>query len=323
MNDDFSTVVALSDNRRGCSSKPASRHRKMKSDAWMKTTSIIILILGLVTVTYPFVRQYISGLEQSRLTEASSHAVSNWPYPQAEVALKNAELYNKALAASDQPVMGEAVDPFKEKGSVTQTESEADARYQHLLDQGDGIMGSILIPKISVNLPIYHGTSQAALASGSGHLYGSSLPVGGESTHAVITGHRGMVDSLMFTRLDEMKIGDSFYIKSMNRTIAYRVDRIRIIEPDDTSSLRIERGVDRVTLMTCTPYGINSHRLLVSATRAEMPIPVPYPNEAKKDFKVVVFIVSCFAGVSLLATFFVLDNKKALIARHAQEFKKI
>ena len=148
-------------------------------------------------------------------------------------------------------------------------------------------MGTIRIPKISVKLPIYHGTSQSALASGAGHLYGSSLPVGGKDTHAVITGHRGLVDAMMFTRLDEMRVGDYFYIEVMGRTLGYRVDRISVIEPNDTSKLKIVPGEDRVTLMTCTPYGVNTHRLLVSAVRSPIPDVVPAEHDAAKDARTI------------------------------------
>ena len=148
-------------------------------------------------------------------------------------------------------------------------------------------MGTIHIPKISVRLPIYHGTSQSALASGAGHLYGSSLPVGGRSTHAVITGHRGLVEAMMFTRLDEMRVGDYFYIEVMGRTLGYKVDRISVIEPNDTSKLKIVPGEDRVTLMTCTPYGVNTHRLLVSAVRSAIPGVVPEERNAAKDARTI------------------------------------
>lgn len=320
---DFPRVVVPNDSKNGRSSQSRNKHGQGMSDALLKGASITILMLGIVLVAYPFVSQYISGVRQSRLTQASSDAVAQWPYPQAEVALREAEKYNEALAVSGQLVMGETIDPFKKEQSSAQTESEEDTQYQNLLNQGDGIMGSVFIPKISVNIPIYHGTSEEALASGAGHLYGTSLPVGGTSTHAVITGHRGLVNSLMFTRLDEMNIDDSFYVDSMNRTIAYRIDRIKVIEPDDTTDLYIKDGEDRVTLMTCTPYGVNSHRLLISAKRSTMPVPVPHPEDAPKDMKVVVFTVAAFVGLSLLVTFFVLDNKKTFIARHAQDFEKI
>ena len=138
-----------------------------------------------------------------------------------------------------------------------------------------------------MKLPIYHGTSQSALASGAGHLYGSSLPVGGKDTHAVITGHRGLVDAMMFTRLDEMRVGDYFYIEVMGRTLGYKVDRISVIEPNDTSKLKIVPSEDRVTLMTCTPYGVNTHRLLVSAVRSPIPDVVPAEHDAAKDARTI------------------------------------
>ena len=154
-------------------------------------------------------------------------------------------------------------------------------------------MGTIKIPKISVNLPIYHGTSQTALASGAGHLYGSSLPVGGDGTHSVITGHRGLVNAMMFTRLDEMKTGDFFYIEVMGETLGYEVDRIIVINPDDTSQLKIVPGEDRVTLMTCTPYGVNTQRLLISGHREPIPMPAPDPSDLHDTRTIVTMVVVC------------------------------
>ena len=196
--------------------------------------------------------------------------VAGWPYPQAENELKDARAYNRDLASHGQYILGEAKDPFTQtKGSVS------DKRYLSMLNAGEGVMGSVSIPRIGVDLPIYHGTSESTLELGAGHLYGSSLPVGGKGTHAVITGHRGLVKALMFTRLDELKKGDSFYIKVMGETLGYKVDRVSVIEPSDVSRLKIVRGEDRVTLMTCTPYGVNTHRLLVSGLRAAIPAEVP------------------------------------------------
>ena len=253
----------------------------------------LLLVLAAVCVGgFPVVLQYQS---QARLAETSEQSESNvrgWPYPQAELALQAAQEYNRKLAQSGQPVMGEAVDPFTSaagRSSASGSEDSAaskDTEYQELLDTGGGVMGSIVIPKVSIDLPIYHGTSESALASGSGHLYGSSLPVGGVDTHAVLTGHRGLVDALMFTRLDEMQVGDFFYIKVMGETLGYRVDRISVIEPDDTSQLKIVPGEDRVTLMTCTPYGVNTHRLLVSGVRQTIPDPIPQITDAPRDCRV-------------------------------------
>ena len=199
--------------------------------------------------------------------------------------------------------------------------SSADAEYRSLLDSGGGVMGTIRIPKISVRLPIYHGTSESALASGAGHLYGSSLPVGGKSTHAVLTGHRGLVEAAMFTRLDEMRVGDYFYIEVMGRTFGYQVDRITVIEPNDTSQLKIVPGEDRVTLMTCTPYGVNTHRLLVSATRSAIPDEIPAENDAVKDARA----IGAITGIATLAVGVLLvwlRRKPWHIRRHAAWWPK-
>ena len=254
--------------------------------------TLLLLLAAICVGGFPIAMQYQSQVKLAETAEQSEMHVQGWPYPQAELAFQAAQAYNRKLAQSGQPVMGEAVDPFATiagHSSASNEENSAaskDTEYQSLLDTGGGVMGSIVVPKVSIDLPIYHGTSESALASGSGHLYGSSLPVGGADTHAVLTGHRGLVEALMFTRLDEMQVGDFFYIKVMGETLGYRVDRITVIEPDDTSQLKIVPGEDRVTLMTCTPYGVNTHRLLVSGVRQAIPDPIPQIKDAPKDYRV-------------------------------------
>lgn len=246
--------------------------------------SVVFLIIGFTIIATPFVMRAINEYEQNTQVQQIQQEVAGWPYPQAENALKAARAYNAKLAQTGQTTIGEVHDPFSTNSGQSTTSGADDSlaaqdkEYQGLLDTGQGVMGSIRIPKIDVNLPIYHGTSDDALAVGAGHLYGTSLPVGGSSTHAVITGHRGLPNSLLFTRLDEMRVGDAFYIDVMGETLGYKVDRIDVIKPDDSSKLRITPGEDRVTLMTCTPYGVNSHRLLVSAVRANIPNDVPEPD---------------------------------------------
>ncbi|OZG58648.1 sortase [Bifidobacterium tissieri] len=250
----------------------------------MRVITALLLIAAVCVAGFPVALQYQSSQRLAQTSNNAQNQVANWPYPKAEEALKAARAYNKRLAASGQPVLGEAIDPFAaaaggSKASDEDSASSKDKEYQSLLDSGNGVMGTIRIPKVSIDLPIYHGTSEKALASGAGHLYGSSLPVGGESTHSVITGHRGLVEAMMFTRLDEMKEGDFFYIEVMGETLGYKVDRITVIEPNDTSQLKIVPGEDRVTLMTCTPYGVNTHRLLVSGHRVAIPVPAPDPSD--------------------------------------------
>ena len=148
--------------------------------------------------------------------------------------------------------------------------------YQEILNYtGDGIMGYVEIPDIDVNLPIYHGTSEEVLQDGAGHLEASSLPVGGEGTHAVISAHRGLPSAKLFSDLDELETGDVFFIHILNETHAYQVDQIQVVKPDELDSLRVVDGQDLVTLLTCTPYAVNTHRLLVRGVR------IPY-EEAKK-----------------------------------------
>ncbi|OZG69521.1 sortase [Bifidobacterium eulemuris] len=281
---DFNAVVDISDIVR--------RQRSLRLKLWAMRVVIVLLVLAAVGVGgFPLALQYRSARDLANTSTSAAERVAGWPYPQAETALEEARAYNTRLAESGQAILGEAADPFSaiqdaangETDGETESASQQDEEYQSLLDSGGGVMGTIRIPKISVELPIYHGTSETALASGAGHLYGTSLPVGGENTHSVITGHRGLVEAAMFTRLDEMEVGDYFYIEVMGETLGYQVDRITVIEPDDTSQLKIVSGEDRVTLMTCTPYGVNTHRLLVSAVRSSIPDVIPAEEDAAVD----------------------------------------
>ena len=268
----------------------------------MRAVAALLIVAAVCIGGFPAMLQYRSARDLSETSVRSAQTVAGWPYPQADDAIAAAKEYNERLATSGQPILGEAKDPFSQvQGSSRSSESGSnesdsasakDTEYQSLLDSGSGVMGTIRIPKISVKLPIYHGTSQSALASGAGHLYGSSLPVGGKDTHAVITGHRGLVEASMFTRLDEIRVGDYFYIDVMGHTLGYMVDRITEIEPNDTSQLKITSGEDRVTLMTCTPYGVNTHRLLVSALRSAIPEEIPAEDDAAKDVRVIAGVVS-------------------------------
>lgn len=322
----FAEAIDVADEMR-------QRRRARGTMLAMRAVAALLIVAAVCIGGFPAMLQYWSARDLSETSVRSAQTVAGWPYPQADDAFAAAQDYNKWLAESGQPILGEAKDPFADvrggsRASVSDSAesdnqvgesgpqmsdsaesdnqsgadassasaSSADAEYQSLLDSGGGVMGTIRIPKISVKLPIYHGTSESALASGAGHLYGSSLPVGGKNTHAVLTGHRGLVEAAMFTRLDEMRVGDYFYIEVMGRTLGYQVDRITVIEPNDTSQLKIVPGEDRVTLMTCTPYGVNTHRLLVSATRSAIPDEIPAENDAVKDART----IGVIAGVATL-----------------------
>ena len=223
-----------------------------------KSTIILILVffVGLSVMLYPTISDYVNQLHQTR-------AVANYA---ADV---------DKLSDADYTAYFEAADAFN-----AQIAADPDAlyfpdrfpSYESTLDvTGTGIMGYITIEKIGVELPIYHGTSDAVLQVAAGHLQGTSLPVGGASTHAVISAHRGLPSAKLFTNLDQLEVGDTFTITVLDRTLTYEVDNISIILPTETDSLKVSEGKDYITLMTCTPYGINTHRLLVRGRRITTP----------------------------------------------------
>ena len=237
------------------------------------TTIIIILffLVGLSLLLYPFVANQWNNYRQSRLISSYDSAVSQMESEgsidyEAEWARANA--YNEALLPSILP------DSF----AVAEASDEPDEEYMACLNiAGDEMMGTVEIPKIDIELPIYHTTDEEVLEKAAGHLEGSSLPVGGESTHAVISAHRGLPSASLFTDLDQMEEGDHFLLHILDETLAYEVDKISVVEPEETQDLAVEEGEDLVTLLTCTPYGVNSHRLLVRGHR------VPYEAEAIAD----------------------------------------
>ncbi|RBP97336.1 class C sortase [Bifidobacterium aemilianum] len=272
-------------------------------------------LMSVAVVVWIPVVQYVHGQEQAARSAAANQAVQSWPTAKVAGQLHAAEDYNRQIADSKQELLGEASDPFQPAGTQGPTLSEKDGRYQRLLDAGDGVMGTIRIPKVSIDMPIYHGTSEFALASGAGHLYGSSLPVGGASTNAVISGHRGLTNALMFTRLDELKEGDTFYIQTLGRTMGYQIESIHVIDPDDVHLYKVRPGKDLVTLMTCTPYGVNTQRLVLTAARKSMPGSIPEPAQAPKDAllpAVAVGAVVAFGGFLVLS----IQNLLRLPPRH-------
>ena len=244
--------------------------RKSRRDKKRKYIGDIFRVIGLVialsVLLYPTVSNYLYEKNCSRVISSyDEHAVQLSEQEKKEM-LEEARQYNQELLGNI-----DLLDPF------SSVKKEADERYQGLLDtNGAGMMGYIRIPKIDVELPIYHGTEERVLQSGAGHFEGTSLPVGGESTHAVLTGHRGLPSKLLFTDLDEMETGDIFYIKVLGETLAYQVDQILTVLPEDTKELSIVQGKDYVTLVTCTPYAINTHRLLIRGIR------IPYEEAIKQ-----------------------------------------
>jgi sortase A len=245
---------------------------------------LALLALCAIFCTLPFVLMVGNSKEANTITQSHDDQAAALAKQQREDELDRARDYNNRLFLSGQTTMGEAVDPFTGDGSQSIAESDKD--YQSQLDlPADGIMATLKYPRLGITLPIRHGTSSTTLADGAGHMYGTSLPVGGENTHAVISAHTGLADRLMFDKLSmrQGKVGDFFYITAVGKTLAYKVTSITVVDPDQFDDLKIEAGKDQVTLLTCTPYGVNTRRLLVTGERTTMPNPAPTPENAPKD----------------------------------------
>ena len=215
----------------------------------------ILFLAGLGIFSYPFVSNWINERQAALWIGDYEEQVSALSKEEKEEQRAKAEAYNNALIG--QPVE----DPFVPGSGV-----QLPQNYLEVLNVTD-VMAYIEIPRIKVLLPVYHGVGEEALKNGAGHMEGTSLPVGGSGTHCLLTGHTGLPEAKLFTDLTDLEVGDQFYIRVLESELVYQVDRIRVIEPDDLGSLYTQEGEDYVTLITCTPYGVNSHRLLVRGSR--------------------------------------------------------
>ncbi len=217
-----------------------------------RKVTIILLIaffIGLSVLLYPTVSSYWNSKTQSEAVVDYEKMLASYRPEDYTAFFEEADAYNRALSALEFPL--------QDYGEIEDT-------YWKTLDvSGTGMMGYITIPKINQELPVYHGTSDDALANAAGHFQGTSLPVGGKGTHSIVSAHRGLPTAVLFTYLDRMEVGDTFYFTILDRTITYEVDQIRIVEPDETNLIQIDPDKDYCTLLTCTPYGINTQRLLV------------------------------------------------------------
>ena len=221
---------------------------------------VAVFLAGVCLLLYPTVSDYWNSLHQTRAIGAYEETLSDMTEKDYSAYFDQADAYNKALAALSFPLAD--YEQLAENAGLT--------AYADLLDVGGtGVMGYIDIDAIGVELPIYHGTEAAVLNVAVGHLEGSSLPVGGAGTHCVLSAHRGLPSARLFTDLDRLKLGDTFRITVLNRLITYEVDQILIVNPDEVDALAVETGADYCTLLTCTPYGINTQRLLVRGRRIE------------------------------------------------------
>ena len=220
---------------------------------------VLMLFVGVCGLLYPSVSQYWNSKTQTRAVENYREILNSLQPEDYEAFFQEADEYNAALRQLRSP--------------LTQY-SKLTGYHSALNISGNGIMGYITIPKLGVEIPLYHTVSAEVLNIACGHLEGTSLPVGGESTHSVLSAHRGLPHARLFTDLDKMEVGDIFQITVLDRTLTYQVDQIKIVKPNDTNDVQIIEGQDLCTLLTCTPYGINSHRLLVRGTRIENAAPV-------------------------------------------------
>ena len=226
-----------------------------KKGNFLNILLVLVFLVGLSLLLYPSVSDYWNSFHQTRAIATYSEEVANLENEQYDEIWEAAQQYNRSLT---------------ERGNAYVLSEEQKEAYEKLLDvSGLGVMGYIEIPEIDVSLPVYHGTEESVLQIAVGHLDWSSLPVGGESTHCVLSGHRGLPSAKLFTNLDKLTEGDIFLLRVLDEVLTYEVDQILIVEPQDTASLQIEEGKDYCTLVTCTPYSVNTHRLLVRGHRIE------------------------------------------------------
>lgn len=239
-----------------------SRNKKRKNSNLLRYVLIFVLfIASFGLMAYPFISNYIFENRADGIIKTVKESTDKIDKNEYKEELKKAYVYNEKLSTGHIQLK----DPF-----VENLLEEENAEYMSLLNMNDsGVMGVIEIPCIDVSLPIYHGTSEKVLESGAGHLEGTALPVGGAGTHSVITGHTGLSSAKLFTDLTQLVEGDIFFLQIMNEQLAYQVDNISVVKPEDLDKIQMEKGRDLCTLVTCTPYGINSHRLLVRGTRID------------------------------------------------------
>ena len=271
---------------------------------------VLMLFVGVCGLLYPSVSQYWNSKTQSRAVDNYQDILQSLQPEDYDAYFQAADAYNAELDALTFPLA---------------EHTKLDGYNDILNVSGTGIMGYVTIEKLGVELPLHHGISAEVLNVACGHLEGTSLPVGGESTHSVLSAHRGLPHARLFTDLDKMELGDTFTITVLNRTITYQVDQIKVVLPNETNDIQIVQGEDLCTLLTCTPYGINSHRLLVRGTRIENAAPKLYvtSNAYKIDSLVATPVVA--APILLMLLIFLMvkyrdTGSKPLISKEEEEW---
>lgn len=270
---------------------------------------VLMLFIGVCVLLYPALSQYWNSKTQTHAVDNYQDILDSLQKEDYTKYFEEADHYNAALRNLDVPLM--------EYGQLTE--------YNQILNvSGTGVMGYITIEKLGVELPLYHGTSDSVLNIACGHMEGTSLPIGGESTHSVLSAHRGLPHAKLFTDLDKMEVGDVFTITILDRIMTYQVDQIKVVNPNEIDEVHIIDGEDHCTLLTCTPYGINSHRLLVRGTRIENAAPILYvtSNAFKIDSLVATPVVAAPILLVLLIVLMVKyrdKGSKPLISKEEEE----
>ncbi len=269
-----------------------------------------MLFVGVCGLLYPSVSQYWNSKTQTRAVENYQEILKSLKQEDYDAFFQEADVYNAELSELKNPLL----DYHQLDG------------YNEILNiNGNGIMGYVSIPKLGVEIPVYHGISAEVLNVACGHLEGTSLPVGGENTHCVLSAHRGLPHAKLFTDLDKLELGDTFQLTVLDRTLTYQVDQIKVVRPDEIDDVQLVDGKDICTLLTCTPYGINSHRLLVRGTRIENAAPALYvtSNAYRIDSLVATPVVAAPILLILLIVLLVKyrdTGSKPLISKEEEEW---
>lgn len=293
-----------------------NKAKKKKKGGGASTIILVaIFFVGLSVLLYPTISDFWNEKRQSQAIVNYDDIIVDLTPEDYSAFFSEADTYNKKIRNMSFPFMNH--------------KNIAEEYYNTLDVNGDGMMGYITIEKIKVQLPIYHGTSDKVLNSAVGHVEGSSIPVGGESTHSVLSAHRGLPSAKLFTNLDKVEVGDVFTIRILDKTITYQVDQILIVLPDETEPLNIEQGKDYCTLVTCTPYGINTHRMLVRGTRIENIEPEKVINVITEAYQIDPLIVTPAVAAPMLGILLIIllvksgsKNKKSKKSKDESEQSK-
>jgi sortase A len=271
----------------------------MKKDKIINIFLALMIFVGLCVMFYPVVSDMWNTYRNNLLISDYKKDVNDLSKKKADKIWSDAITYNKNHRQN-----------FIKEDVFTNLRKRSKSQYDSYLNiSSNGIMGTIVIPKINVEIPIYHGTGEKELQTGVGHMEGTSLPVGGTSSHCVLSAHRGLPSAKLFTDLDKMKEGDMFFLHVLDKTLAYKVDAIFTVKPDETQNLSLVKGKDYVTLLTCTPYGVNTHRLLVRGIRTPYNKTQDQNVSILKDYRVWILIATIIVLI-IVNAFIIIKNKR-------------